>query len=139
MHRQTRAHAAFGGNSAACELRCPVCRGAVGLPLSDNCHTSAAMSNSAPMTWIPRERKRPRLEQILQARKAIAMWRGLEKEILRTCDESEGAARTAEILLGIIHRWAVEEEWKLAALEKHLTPISQPMCDQHVSAAVTLT
>jgi hypothetical protein len=43
------------------------------------------------------------------------MWRDLEEEIKR-CDKDTNDARTAQVLLEIIHRWADEEEKKLAAL-----------------------
>lgn len=103
-HIKNRARAAFEAVEWA-ELRCPLCRGKVEMNAD----------GGPTMTWIPRERKKPRDQQIVQARRALAMWRDLEEEIKR-CDKDTNDARTAQVLLEIIHRWADEEEKKLAAL-----------------------
>lgn len=120
-HIQMRA---FSGTGA--ELRCPVCRRTVG----EGCDSSHSVSTSSPaiMTWLPRQRQRPRVQMISQIRKALAMWRGLEQEILN-CEKNDEAMRTADILLGIIRRWTAEEEIKLASLQKEtaFSPSERPL------------
>ena len=67
------------------DLRCPLCR----------CKVGTANDGSATMTWIPRERKKPRQQQIVLARKALVMWRDLEDDI-RRCEKDDDATRTAQ-------------------------------------------
>ncbi len=103
-HIKARARAAFESVECVEHLNCPLCRGKVG----------SSVGGSA-MTWIPRERKKPRPQQIVQARKALAMWRELETEIRRS-ELDRDMARTAKTLLEVIRRWAADEEAKLAVL-----------------------
>ena len=70
------------------DLRCPLCRSKVG----------TTSDGSATMTWIPRERKKPRQQQIVLARKALVMWRDLEDDI-RRCEKDDDATRTAQARL----------------------------------------